>query len=95
MNPMERVLSEDLSRLIDRLAGSIPEGACERLRATEPPLAARLDQLDTSLAGLRATLIEDYARWTRALDDLENMWSLASWKAEADAPIEAVARLAA
>ena len=95
MNPMERVLSDDLSRLIDRLAGSIPEGACERIRATTPALAARVDDLETVVGNARAALVEDYARWMRALDDLENAWSVAAWRVDAEAPVEAVARLAA
>jgi hypothetical protein len=95
MNAMERVLSDDLGRLIDRLAGSIPEGAYARLRATTPALAARLDDLEAALGNARAALVDDYARWTRALDDLENAWSVAAWRAEAEAPVETVARLAA
>ena len=95
MNPMERVLSDDLSRLIDRLAGSIPEGAYERIRATAPALAVRLDGLEAVVGNARAALVEDYARWMRALDDLENAWSVAAWRAETEAPAETVARLAA
>ena len=94
MNAMERVLSDDLSRLIDRLAGSIPVGACERIRAT-PALAARLDDLEAAAGTARAALVEDYARWMRALDDLERAWSVAAWRAEAEEPLETVARLAA
>jgi hypothetical protein len=95
MNSMERVLSDDLSRLIDRLSASIPEGAFERIRATTPSLATRLDGLEATLGSLRASLIEDYARWARAIDDLENVWALAVWRREAEEPVEPVARLAA
>ena len=95
MNPMARVLSDDLSRLIDRLAASIPQGAFERIRATTPTLVTRLDELETTLGNVRASLIEDYARWTRALDDLENVWVLAAWRSEAEEPVESAVRLAA
>jgi hypothetical protein len=95
MNAMERVLSDDLSRLIDRLAGSIPEGAYERIRTTAPAVAARLDDLEVMVGNARAALVEDYTRWARALDDLENAWSVAAWRADAETPVAAAARLAA
>jgi hypothetical protein len=95
MNPMARMLSDDLSRLIDRLAASLPQGAFERIRATTPTLAARLDELETTLGNVRASLIEDYARWACALDDLENVWALAAWRSEAEGPAESAVRLAA
>lgn len=96
MDALERVLSDDLARLIDRLATSVPEGACGRILGTTPTLRARLDQLDATLAAARAALMVDYGRWTRALDDLENIWALAVWRAEvAEEPAAAAPRLAA
>jgi hypothetical protein len=95
MNAMERVLSDDLARAIDRLATSISVGSLERIRTVTPTLAARLADVETDLAGTRACLIEHYARWTRALDDLENIWALASWRSVAEEPLEATSRLAA
>ena len=95
MNPMERVLSNDLTRLIDRLSASIPEGALCRIRATTPTLMKRHDELDARLAGARASLIESYACWARALEDLENVWALAAWRSTAEEPVESASRLAA
>ncbi len=95
MNAMERLLSDDLARAIDRLAASIPDGSFERIRAVTPTLAARLTDIETGLAGARASLVEDYARWTRALDDLENIWALAAWRSAAEEPLDPVSRLAA
>ena len=95
MNAMERMLSADIARAIDRLATSIPEGSLERIRTVTPRLAARLADVETGLAGARAALVEDYARWTRALDDLENIWALAAWRSAAEEPLDAVSRLAA
>ena len=95
MNAMERLLSADLARAIDRLATSIPEGSLERMRTVTPTLAARLADVETGLAGARAALVEDYARWTRTLDDLENIWALAAWRSAAEEPLDAVSRLAA
>jgi hypothetical protein len=95
MNPMERVLSNDLTRLIDRLSASIPEGALDRIRATTPTLMRRHDELEAILAGARASLMENYARWARGLDDLENVWALAAWRSAAEEPVESASRLAA
>jgi hypothetical protein len=95
MNQMEHMLSDDLTRLIDRLALAIPEGSPTRIRTITPILAARLADVEASLAGARASLVEDYARWTRALDDLENIWALAAWRSAAECPIDSSSRLAA
>jgi hypothetical protein len=95
MNSMERVLSDDLTRLVERLSASIPEGALERIRTTTPTLVRRRDEVEAILAGARASLIEDYARWARALDDLENVWALAAWRSAAEEPVERASRLAA
>jgi CRP-like cAMP-binding protein len=62
VNAMERMLSDDLARAIDRLATSIPEGSLERIRTVTPTLAARLADIETGLAGARAALVADYAR---------------------------------
>ena len=34
-------------------------------------------------AEVRAALLDDYGRWRRALDDLENLWALANWRSAA------------
>ena len=95
MNGMERLLANDAARLIDRLAASMPEGSLEGIRGTTPLLSRRLDQMDETLAAAHASLLEGYTRWTQALDDLENIWALAAWRASAEDPIDEPPRLAA
>jgi hypothetical protein len=96
MNPMERLLHDEITRLVDRLATSVPEGGIERMRAVNPTLRLRLDEMETALAGLRSALVESYGRWGRALDDLENLWALAAWRsAESEEATEKTAALAA
>jgi hypothetical protein len=80
MNAMDRLLHDEITRLMDRLAASLPEGGLEGMRAVNPTLKLRLDEMETTLAGLRSGLLEGYWRWTRALDDLENLWALAAWR---------------
>jgi hypothetical protein len=96
MNPMERLLNDEITRLVDRIACSVPEGDVERMRAISPTLKLRLDEMETTLAGLRSALVEGYGRWGRALDDLENLWALAAWRsAEAEEAAEKAPALAA
>ena len=80
MNNVERVLSDDLARLMDRLAASMPEGALAEMRTTMPRLRVRLDQVECDLAEEYASLAEAYGRWRRALEDVENVWALAAWR---------------
>ena len=95
MNAMERILSEELTRLIDRLAGSIPEGSLERIRAVTPALATRLVHLEARLAAAQTAMVEDYARWRQTLDDLENVWALAAWRSASEGDVDDSRRLAA
>jgi hypothetical protein len=94
MNPVDRVLIEELTHLVDRLATSVPNGSLAQAVAANPRLRGRLDEADAQLAALRGTLLEDYGRWRRALEDLENLWALAAWRRSA-APEEAGEQAAA
>lgn len=96
MNPLERVLYEELTHLVDRLATSVPDGSLEGIRVANPTLRDRLDDAEANLAAARESLLEGYGRWRRALDDVENLWALATWRsAAAEEPAEQVAPLAA
>lgn len=90
---MERLLHEEITRLMDRLAATVPGDGIERIRGTNPTLSQRLDEMDATLAGIRSSLMDGYGRWSRALDDLENLWALAAWRSAAseDAPEKATA----
>jgi hypothetical protein len=94
MTSVERLLSDELARLTDRLAASVPEGGLARISATAHQ-RARLDAVEASLAAARLSVLESYARWTQAVDDVENMWALAAWRSTAeDVPAEPAARAA-
>ena len=83
MNPVERVLHQELTGLLDRLATSVSEGGFESIRATSPTLKARLDDTEAKLAAVRESLLDSYGRWRRALEDLENLWALGAWRSTA------------
>jgi hypothetical protein len=88
MNPVDRVLYDELTHLVDRLATSVPDGSLAQAAAVNPLLRTRLDDADAQLAAARATLLVGYGRWQRALEDMENLWALAAWRRSA-APEEA------
>ena len=69
MNSVEHVLYEELTHLVDRLSTSVPDGSLAQAAAAHPSLRKRLDEADAQLASARASLLEDYGRWRRALED--------------------------
>jgi hypothetical protein len=96
MNAVDVVLQDELGRLMDRLAGAVPSGSLEATSAANPRLRSRLDDIEVSLAAARAALLEDYGRWRRTLEELENLWALASWvSGPAEQPAEYPAARAA
>jgi len=86
MNPVQRVLDDELGRLLDRLSGSVPGGCLEATATRHPSLRRRLDEVEAQMATVRTALMEDYGRWRRGLEDLENLWALAAWKSGAAEP---------
>ena len=96
MSAVDVVLRNEVGLLMDRLAASVPGGSLEVTTASNPTLRARLDEMEVTLAAARAAVLEDYGRWRRALDDLENLWALAAWRSGApEEPAEYAAPRAA
>ena len=96
MNPVEHLLFEEVTHLLDRIATSVPAGSLDNAEAMSPALRARLDEADAQLAAVRASMLEGYGRWRRALEDVENLWALAAWRsAAAEEAGEQPARIAA
>ena len=97
MNPVDRILFEELTHLVDRLAASVPHGSLTQAAGANPLLRARLDEADAQLAAARASLLDGYGRWRRALEDVENLWAVAAWRrsAAAEETSEQAAALAA
>jgi predicted transcriptional regulator len=89
MNPLEQLLDDELSSLLDRLAASVPRGCLQAAATRTPSLRRRLDEAEGQMAAIRAGLLEGYGRWRRALEDMENLWALAAWRAVGEgAPAE-------
>lgn len=80
MNPLERLLAEEMARYLDRIAGSYSRGTLAFIDAHHPNLRGRLEEAEARLADLRVELLERYTAWQAALRDLEDLWALAELK---------------
>src|SRR2546423_7178906 len=82
MNPVERLLQQEVTYFVDRLASSVPPDGVTSHVLT-PAVRTRLDEAEAQLAQARASLMEGYGRWRRALEDVENLWAVAAWRSTA------------
>ncbi|MGH7383832.1 MAG: hypothetical protein ACREKG_01545 [Candidatus Rokuibacteriota bacterium] len=87
MNTLDRLLQDDLNRLVDRIAARAGEDAVAGLRSD---LKTRIERCEDRLTGLRAALLDGYAEWARALDECEDLWAVAGLQQDA---AEAPARI--
>ena len=88
MSHFERLLQDDLNRLIDRIAVRAGEGT----DGLKSDLKAHIERAEEHLTVLRAALLDGYAEWERAMDECEDLWALAGLRREAP---EEAARLRA
>ena len=85
MNTMERLLQDELNRLVDRIAVRTGEDTAAGLT---PELRLRIERSEDRLTGLRAALLEGYAEWVRALEACEDAWAVAGLRKDApEAPL--------
>jgi len=90
MNPLERVLAEDLARTLTAISGNAGEGTLAFLTAHHPELRSRIEAAESELAARRAELLERYQVWGSALEAVENLWALAGWEASQPGAADAV-----
>ena len=95
MNAVEQVLSAEITELLDRLAETVPGGCLTAVGSRQPTLKKRLDEMESQLTVARATLLEGYGRWRRALEDVENLWAVAAYRSAAEDPVEPAGSIAA
>jgi len=81
MNGLERLLQDELNRLVDRIAARAGQ---EPAAGVTPELKARIDRSEDRLTGLRAALLDGYAEWVRAMDECEDLWALAELRQETE-----------
>jgi hypothetical protein len=84
MNTLERMLQDELNRLLDRIAVRAGEDPTAGLKSD---LRAPIERCEDRLTALRAALLDGYAEWTRALEECEDVWAVAGLRKDgAEAP---------
>jgi hypothetical protein len=78
MNALERLLQDDLNRLIDRIAASACEGLVADCAERRPELGAKLAESEARVSAARHRLLEDYSEWRDALASYSDLWELAA-----------------
>jgi hypothetical protein len=84
-----------MTDLLERLAASIPDDCLSAIGSRQPTLKKRLDEMESQLTIARATLLDGYGQWRRALEDVENLWAVAAYRSTAEEPIEPARSIAA
>jgi hypothetical protein len=92
MNALERVLQDDLNRLIDRLAAVTYDGILTDCAERRPAVQAQLDRAEARLSSVRQELLRGYAEWYQALEGCGDLWAMVALAA--DQPSEAGLRAA-
>jgi hypothetical protein len=77
MNALERLLQDDLDRLIDRMAAATHEGLVAACGQWRPDLLQQLGESETRLTTARQRLLQAYEVWRDALDECSDLWALA------------------
>lgn len=84
MNAMERLLQDELNRLLDRIAVSAGEDTATGLKSD---LRAPIERCEERVTALRAALLDGYTEWTRALEEYADLWAVAGLRKDgAEAP---------
>jgi hypothetical protein len=92
MNALERLLQDDLDRLVDRLAVTTRAGSLAECCDRHPELRTRLEMAEGQLSAVRDELLRGYGAWRQALDGCGDVWAMASLAA--DEPVDASRRAA-
>ena len=90
MSRMEQSLAQELSEVLDEIARDVPTGTLAFINAHDPTLRSRIDEVEARLAVQRNELIAHYDSWRSALEELQNLWGLAGWKAGQPGAAEAL-----
>jgi hypothetical protein len=84
MNALERLLQDELNRLLDRIALRTGDDTAGGLKSD---LRAPIERCEDRLTALRAALLDGYAEWTRTVEECEDLWAVAVLRKDgAEAP---------
>jgi hypothetical protein len=90
MNPLEHLLEDELNRLVDRIAVATHAGTVSATAKEHPELRTRIEDAESRLADLRQALLAGYAEWQQAIEECEDLWTVA--ELESDGPVARPAR---
>ena len=79
MSPIERLLLDDMHRLLDRIAGLGSDGIGSQL-AAHPHIRSLIEASEARLTAMRADLIGAYRHWEDAIEEYEDLWALSALK---------------
>jgi hypothetical protein len=82
MNRLDRFLQDETNRLLDRIAGAVPEGAALALARQDPELRELIDGAEERLAVARQVMLDCYRQWQEAAEACENLWRLCALEAD-------------
>jgi predicted DNA-binding protein len=85
MNTLERLLQDELHRLLDRIAA---RAGADTAAGLPLELRARIDRAEDRLSTLRTALLEGYVEWARAIEECEDLWALAELRRETEETTE-------
>jgi hypothetical protein len=77
MNPMERLLQDELYGLTDRIASQVGGRTVSGVPTLQPELYRRTEEASQRLSELREELLGRYAEWRALLETSEALWTLA------------------
>ncbi|MGH7415794.1 MAG: hypothetical protein ACREKJ_16490 [Candidatus Rokuibacteriota bacterium] len=92
MNAFEKLLQDELNRLVDRIAARAGD---ETAAGLTPDLKARVERCEDRLTELRTALLDGYGEWTRTLGECEDLWAVAGLRQDAPAAAARISRIAA
>ena len=92
MNALERLLQDELNRLVDRIAA---RAGTDGAAALKPELRGSIDRCEDRLTDLRAALLDGYAEWARVLEECEDLWAVAGLRRDAPDEPARISRRAA
>ncbi len=79
MNALERLLQDDLNRLIDRMAATTQEGLVAGCEERRPDLLVQLADSEVRLTAARQSMLEAYAVWRDASMSAPTSGRLRTW----------------
>ena len=84
MSALDRLLQDELNRLVDRIAARVEDDTTAGLNSD---LKSRIERCEDRLTALRGALLDGYAEWTRTLEECDDLWAVAGLRKDgAEAP---------